>query len=285
MSSGLWRVECGDGIRLARGPVDAGPAELLHPDLSVGVFLDGSGPSLDELADLPGAGPVPEPYHVLVPLDLQPVWAAGVTFERSRVARKEESAAGGGDVYDRVYEAERPELFVKAMPGAARGTGEPVAVRADSAWNVPEPELALVCDHAGRIAGYALGNDMSSRSIEGENPLYLPQAKVYVDSCALGPCLVPAGSAPELSGITIGLDIVREGVSVYADAVPVAKIRRTPAELAAWLFRAQRFPIGVALLTGTSIVPDPDFTLRPGDQVTITATGLGVLTNPVYEVS
>ncbi|MFL6076305.1 MAG: fumarylacetoacetate hydrolase family protein [Mycobacteriales bacterium] len=284
MSSGLWRVEYGDGIGLARGPADSGPVELLDPGLTVGAFLDGSGPSLADLPDLPAVGPVPERYHVLVPLDRQPVWAAGVTFERSRAARKEESAAGG-DVYDQVYEAERPELFVKAMPGAARGTGEPVAVRADSAWNVPEPELVLVCDHAGRIAGYALGNDMSSRSIEGENPLYLPQAKVYVDSCALGPCLVPAGAAPELSGITIGLDIVREGVSVYADAVPVAKIRRTPAELAAWLFRAQRFPAGVALLTGTSIVPDPDFTLRPGDQVTITATGLGVLTNPVYEVS
>jgi 2-dehydro-3-deoxy-D-arabinonate dehydratase len=284
MSSRLWRVGYEGGIGLARGPVSGGPVELLDPGLTVSSFLDGSGPSLDDLDGLPAAGPMPDLYLVLAPLDLQPVWAAGVTFERSRVARKEESAAGG-DCYDQVYEAERPELFVKALPGAVRGTGEPVAIRADSAWNVPEPELALVCDHVGRIAGYALGNDMSSRSIEGENPLYLPQAKVYVDSCALGPCLVPADAAPDLDDITIELDIVRDGVSVYEDAVPLAKMRRTPAELAGWLFRAQRFPSGVALLTGTSIVPDADFTLRPGDEVTITATGLGVLANPVYEVS
>src|SRR5690242_19172955 len=177
MTSGLWRLGYDGDSWLARGPVDVGPVELLDPELTVAAFLDGSGPSLDDLDDLaalPAAGPVPEPYRLLVPLDVQPVWAAGVTFERSRVARREESAAGG-DVYDQVYAAERPELFVKALPGTARGTGEAVAVRADSAWNVPEPELALVCDHAGRIAGYALGNDMSSRSIEGENPLYLPQ--------------------------------------------------------------------------------------------------------------
>jgi 2-dehydro-3-deoxy-D-arabinonate dehydratase len=206
-----------------------------------------------------------------------------VTFRRSLEARMEEAETAEPDIYDRVYEAERPELFFKAAPGRSRGPGEPVGIRADSGWNVPEPELAVVADCRGKIVAYIIGNDLSSRSIEGENPLYLPQAKVYLGSCALGPALVPVDQAPALEDLQIRLVVIRDGGEAFAGTVRLIDMRR--AELVEWLFRAQEFPAGVVLLTGTSIVPPSDFTLRAGDLVTITVPGLGQLSNPVEIVA
>ncbi len=158
-----------------------------------------------------------------------------------------------------------------------------MSIRADSEWDVPEPELAIVADRCGRIVGYMNGNDMSSRSIEGENPLYLPQAKVYAGSCAVGPCLVTPDEAPDLDELRISLRVVRDGAEAYRDTVSVAGLRRRPDDLLRWLFRAMDFPVGVVLLTGTAIVPDPEFTLRAGDEVIIATTGLGELRNVVAE--
>src|SRR3954447_16959200 len=197
----LWRVQTAQGPRLARGPVDSGPVELVSGSLDA-LLAAGS-------LDVPAEGPVPAGSVVLAPVEGQEVWAAGVTYQASRSARNEES--GGHDFYDLVYDAERPELFFKAAPGRVRGPGAPIGVRADSGWDVPEPELALVLSAAGEIVGYTIGNDVSSRSIEGENPLYLPQAKVYRGSCALGPCIVPVAEAPPADGMEISLTIAREG--------------------------------------------------------------------------
>jgi 2-dehydro-3-deoxy-D-arabinonate dehydratase len=283
MTVALWRVRVGDRVRLARGDSEDGPAELLDPELTVtGLLTDPASP-LGALADLPAAGPVPDGATVLVPVERQPVWAAGVTFPRSRQARKEE-AVDGGDVYDRVYDAPRPELFFKSDPGAVVGPGEPVGVRRDSTWDVPEPEVGIVADPTGRARALVLGNDMSSRSIEGDNPLYLPQAKIYDRSCALGPCLVPVAAAPEWARLRVGLTIVRAGEVLYDDAMDLSTMRRDPVELLAWLFAAHSFPAGVVLLTGTSLVPPSDLTLRPEDLVTIRANGLGALSNPVVAV-
>jgi 2-dehydro-3-deoxy-D-arabinonate dehydratase len=159
-----------------------------------------------------------------------------------------------------------------------------VGIRADSGWDVPEPELAVVADSGGRIVGFVNGNDMSSRSIEGENPLYLPQAKIYTGSCALGPCLATPDEVPDLASMLISLRVVRDGAEVVADTVKVADLHRSPSDLVAWLFRAQEFPVGVVLLTGTAIVPAPGFTLRGGDEVIIATTGLGELRNVVEAV-
>ena len=235
--------------------------------------------ALAALLEGPAAGPVPEGARLLAPVGSQPVWAAGVTFQRSRDARLEESS--GLDAYDKVYLAERPELFLKALPGTARGPGEPIGVRADSSWDVPEPELAVVADRHGRIVAYSIGNDVSSRSIEGENPLYLPQAKIYRGSCALGPCLVPVAEAPAAADMEISLTIERDGAELYRDACSVGDMKRTLPELVDWLWRGQELPLGAVLLSGTSIVPPPELTLRPGDQVAIAISGLGELRNPV----
>lgn len=216
---------------------------------------------------------------VAAPLESQEVWAAGVTYYRSREARMEESEKEA-DVYDRVYSAERPELFFKATPHRVVGHGERVAIRADSEWNVPEAELALAIDRTGRIFGYTIGNDMSSRSIEGENPLYLPQAKIYDGSCALGPCLY-LSNQPLPSSTTIELRVTR-GESVMVEAeTSLAELKRDPAELVSYLFREATFPAGCYLLTGTGIVPDAEFTLRSGDVVTITIEPIGTLENAV----
>lgn len=273
----LWRVDVPDGPRLARGPVETGPQELLPAGLTLGELLSDTGPGLTGVA---GEGPVPAGASVLAPVDAQPVWASGVTFERSRSARMAESEESA-DIYDRIYDAERPELFLKAMPGESRGSGAPIAVRSDSTWDVPEPELGIVADARGEAVGYLLGNDVSSRSIEGENPLYLPQAKIWEGSCAVGPCVVPLDAAPPLAEMTISLAVRRGDATVSSDTVELKRMRRGVAELLSWLFRAKRFPYGVVLLTGTSIVPDDDFTLTPGDEVEISATGLGSLVNPV----
>jgi 2-dehydro-3-deoxy-D-arabinonate dehydratase len=276
----LWRVEVDGRPRLARGPADAPrPGELLDAGATVDGLLGGAPDALAALLEGPAAGPVPEGARLLAPVGNQPVWAAGVTFLRSRDARLEESA--GLDAYDKVYLAERPELFLKALPGAARGHGEPIGVRADSSWDVPEPELAVVADRRGRIVAYSIGNDVSSRSIEGENPLYLPQAKIYRGSCALGPCLVPVAEAPAPASMEISLAIRRGGAELFRDACSVGDMKRTLPELVDWLWRGQELPLGAVLLSGTSIVPPPELTLRPGDEVAIAISGLGELRNPV----
>jgi 2-dehydro-3-deoxy-D-arabinonate dehydratase len=280
----VWRVRTAVGERLARGPVEAGPAELLPAGLTVDGLLAGEAGAFAAALAGPAGGAVPDGTVVAVPVAGQEVWAAGVTFWRSREARMEEAKAAEPDIYDRVYEADRPELFLKAAPGRSRGPGEPVGIRADSGWDVPEPELALVVDCRGEIVGYTIGNDLSSRAIEGENPLYLPQAKTYLGSCALGPALVPVAEAPPFEDLEIRMVVVRDGGEAFAGSVPLSDMRRRPDELVDWLFRAQEFPVGAVLLTGTSIVPPTGFTLRTGDLVTITVPGLGTLSNPVETV-
>jgi 2-dehydro-3-deoxy-D-arabinonate dehydratase len=272
----LWRVRTAEGERLARGPVQGGPVELLDSGATVDGLLAGGS------LDAPAAGPLPVGSTIVAPVQGQEVWAAGVTYAISRSARNEES--GGHDFYDRVYDAERPELFFKAAPGRVHGPGQPIGVRADSGWDVPEPELAVVANAAGKIVGYTIGNDVSSRSIEGENPLYLPQAKIYRGSCALGPALVPVAEAPAPEEMEISLTIARDGEAVFTGSTQVALLRRSPQELVDWLFRAQDFPLGAVLLTGTSIVPAAKFTLRAGDEVRIAITGLGELVNTVEVV-
>ncbi|MET0422804.1 MAG: fumarylacetoacetate hydrolase family protein [Actinoplanes sp.] len=220
--------------------------------------------------------------RALPPVDRQEVWAAGVTYRRSRDGRKEESA-GHGALYDQVYDSDRPELFFKSSPWRVIGDGDAVGIRADSGWDVPEAEVGLVLTAAGDIFGYTLANDMSSRSIEGENPLYLPQAKIYDRSCAVGPAIVPAwtlGPGP----FPIGLRVLREGREVYSGTTSTAEMARTFEDLAGWLFQALTFPSGALLLTGTGVVPDAGFTAHPGDTVEITSPALGTLTNPVVAV-
>ena len=224
-----------------------------------------------------GDGPFDE-RAVLAPIASQEVWAAGVTYYRSRDARMEESA-GGGDFYARVYEAARPELFFKSSPHRVVGPGGRVRLRADSRWNVPEPELTLAVNAAGRIFGVTVGNDMSSRDIEGENPLYLPQAKVYDGSCALGPGIRLGGPPPPEA--TIRLEIVRGAGVAFAGDTTLAQLKRRPAELVEYLFRDNSFPNGVLLMTGTGIVPPGDFSLAAGDEIRIEIAGVGRLVNTV----
>jgi 2-dehydro-3-deoxy-D-arabinonate dehydratase len=216
----------------------------------------------------------------LAPVDRQEVWAAGVTYKRSKVAREEESK-GAAQFYDKVYTAPRPELFLKATPQRVVHPNDPVKVRADSAWSVPEPELALVVSPDLRIVGFTVGNDMSSRDIEGENPLYLPQAKVYKQSCAIGPVVTLAKSMPPLAGVEIKLVIRRAGAAAFQGTTTLEQLSRTPESLVEWLGKENEFPDGVILLTGTGIVPPDEFTLKPGDAVSITITGVGTLANPV----
>jgi len=218
---------------------------------------------------------------LLPPIGEQEVWAAGVTYHRSRSARMEEAKeAGGGDFYDRVYSAARPELFFKATAHRVAGSGQAVRIRSDSKWNVPEPELALAINAAGKVIGYTVGNDMSSRDIEGENPLYLPQAKVYDQSCGLGPGILVSGGM--LSGTTeINMKIVRDGSSVFAGITHLSELKRKPQELIEFLFRDNSFPRGCFLLTGTGIVPPDDFTLAAGDEIRITIEPIGTLVNTV----
>ena len=215
------------------------------------------------------------------PIGTQEVWAAGVTYLRSRDARMEESkSSGGGDFYDKVYAAERPELFFKANPGRVAAHNEEVFIRHDSEWNVPEPELTLFINSQGAVQGYTIGNDMSSRSIEGANPLYLPQAKVYERSAALGPSLlVPDHPLPPETRISIVID--RAGNPVFEDSIAISRMKRSFDELARFLFRECAFKTGCFLMTGTGIVPPGDFTLEPGDQVQISIEGIGTLQNKV----
>ncbi len=223
----------------------------------------------------------PAALDLLPPIATQEVWAAGVTYYRSRSARIEESKdAGGGTFYDRVYAAERPELFFKATARRVVGPGAPVRIRSDAKWSVPEPELTLLIDPGGKIIGYTAGNDMSSRDIEGENPLYLPQAKVYDGSCALGPCVLLA-EAPLSQTTLISIAISRAGSMVFGGETTLAELKRDPKELASYLYRDSTFPTGAYLMTGTGIVPNDDFTLAHGDTIDITIEGIGTLTNIV----
>jgi 2-dehydro-3-deoxy-D-arabinonate dehydratase len=279
MVAALWKLQTDGGLRLASGPPEEGPRELLAAGDLDALITAGAGALAAALAET--TGPVPAGSRVLAPIGSQPVWASGVTYERSRAARNAESATP--DVYDLVYVAERPELFLKAPPGTTRGPGETVGIRADSTWDVPEPELTLALDATGAIAAFTCGNDMSSRSIEGENPLYLPQAKVYDLSCALGPCLVPAGEL-RVADLEIRLTIERSGAVAFDETIGGSAIHRDVADLATWLFRANTFPAGAFLMTGTGIVPPEDFTLAAGDVVTVAISGVGALTNPVVEV-
>jgi 2-dehydro-3-deoxy-D-arabinonate dehydratase len=218
---------------------------------------------------------------LLAPIGSQEVWAAGVTYLRSRDARMEESKeSGGANFYDKVYEAERPELFFKAVAHRVAAHGEKVYIRRDSSWNVPEPELTLFINTRGQIQAYTIGNDMSSRSIEGENPLYLPQAKVYDRSAALGPGLyVPEN--PITATTVIRMTIRRGGESAYRGEVAISQIKRSLTELASWLYRESGFPTGCFLMTGTCLVPGNEFTLQEGDNVEISIDGIGTLINSV----
>ncbi len=232
-------------------------------------------------SNAPQTGHQPSADDMLPPIGTQEVWAAGVTYYRSRDARMEESkTSGGGDFYDRVYSAARPELFFKATPHRVVGQGQKVAIRADASWSVPEPELVLFVTPGGKIAGYTVGNDMSSRDIEGENPLYLPQAKVYDRSCALGPCLLVT-DAPLPASTGISIEIRRAQKSVFSGTTTLKEMKRTPEELVRYLYQSSSFPSGCFLFTGTGIVPPDSFTLKLGDEISITIPPIGTLTNVV----
>jgi 2-dehydro-3-deoxy-D-arabinonate dehydratase len=230
----------------------------------------------------PGGDTVPrDSAELLAPVDGRTeVWAAGVTYERSRAARVVESE-NSADVYDLVYTADRPELFFKSAAWRVRGTGSAVSVRSDSTIDVPEPELAAVLNYAGEVAGYTICNDMSSRSIEGQNPLYLPQAKIYLGGCALGPWIRPAWEIPDPYALTIEMNIRRAGTVAWEGTSSTAGLRRRISELAEFLFREEDFPAGAVLSTGTSLVPDLPFTLQAGDQISIRIAEIGELVNTV----
>jgi 2-dehydro-3-deoxy-D-arabinonate dehydratase len=238
-----------------------------------------SGPNIH--AQLKSATPASPPTQILAPCVSQDVWAAGVTYYRSRNARIEESKdAGGGTFYDRVYSAPRPELFFKSTGSRVVGPGGPVRIRRDATWSVPEPELTVLFAPTGQIIGFTIGNDMSSRDIEGENPLYLPQAKVYDGSCALGPCILLASEPPPKS-TSIRIEILRTGREVFAGETTLAELKRDLRELCEYLFRENSFPAGVFLMTGTGVVPGDEFTLASGDHIRIHIKGIGTLENTV----
>jgi 2-dehydro-3-deoxy-D-arabinonate dehydratase len=267
-------VERGSVFRLdmKRNPAIKCLADLLHsPD------------PLRTASEVLDMGTTSERYEGqtwLAPVDQQEIWAAGVTYKRSKVAREEESK-GAAQFYDKVYTAARPELFLKATPARVVHPGQPVRIRADAKWSVPEPELTLVISPTGRIVGFTVGNDMSSRDIEGENPLYLPQAKVYKGSCSVGPLVTPVAAMPALPDVEIKLTIRRSGSVGFEGTTTLAQMARTGESLAEWLFKENEFPHGALLLTGTGIVPPDEFTLKSGDDVSITISGIGTLRNPV----
>jgi 2-dehydro-3-deoxy-D-arabinonate dehydratase len=268
-------VLAGGAVRLLRRGEPGGPNSLSD-------FLHAADPAALVASHLDaGAAPLPlDAVRLLPPLDAQEVWAAGVTYKRSREARERESA-GAARFYDLVYNADRPELFFKATPRRVVGPGAAVRIRRDSRWNVPEPELALVISPALKIVGYTAGNDVSSRDIEGENPLYLPQAKVYDGSCALGPAVTLAGAFPRPEQVAIRLTIARGGAVVFDGSTSLTSMKRTFEDLVGWLGRDNSFPDGVVLLTGTGVVPPDHFTLAPGDEIAIDVTGVGCLRNRV----
>ncbi len=260
-----------------------GAFRLSAPTLSLDHLFTAEDPVLLVAAAFTAAIPAapPEEGELRAPIQSQEVWAAGVTYLRSKAARMEEAReSGGGNFYDRVYNAARPELFFKATPSRVVGPEGKVRIRSDSQWNVPEPELTLAINAAGRIFGYSIGNDMSSRDIEGENPLYLPQAKTWFGSAALGPCLVVTDDLPG-PGMAIQLEILRHGQTVFSAATDVGQIKRSLPSLAEYLFRDNVFPHGAWLMTGTGIVPPDSFTLAAGDEIRITIEPVGTLRNTV----
>jgi 2-dehydro-3-deoxy-D-arabinonate dehydratase len=271
-----------DGFAPRAGVLDGDVVTELARPGSLGDLLALPVDQIRETCADPGGARIPAAdVQLLAPVDgRMEVWAAGVTYERSRAARMAESEQSA-DVYDRVYAAERPELFFKSAAWRVSGPGGPVSVRSDSTIDVPEPELAVVLNAAGAVAGYTICNDMSSRSIEGENPLYLPQAKIYLGGCAVGPWIVPAWEVPDPYALTIELTIVRDGSTAWAGSGNTATLHRKIDDLAEYLFRAHTFPAGVILSTGTSVVPDLPFTLEAGDEVRISISGIGELANPV----
>ncbi len=258
------------------------PLEIASSDKTLASLLETENPrdTIESLEKQPAMSL--EGVHLLPPIDQQEVWAAGVTYKRSKTARMEESEAAAS-CYDRVYESARPELFMKATPHRVRGHGQPLRIRQDSKWNVPEPELTLVLNSKLRIVAYTVGNDMSSRDIEGDNPLYLPQAKVYDDCCGIGPWLTLSESMPPRHSIGIALSIKRNGQVAFRGSTSVDQLARELEDLVAWLGRDNSFPHGAFLLTGTGIVPESDFSLQPGDVVEITVDGVGTLANPVVQ--
>ena len=259
---------------------------LIQNDWDALINRDGLHSYLKEIvAELPVLTEAMAAAHIseslLPPIGKQEVWAAGVTYLRSREARMEESAdSGAADLYDKVYAAERPELFFKSLPHRVAGHNQPVYIRRDSSWNVPEPEMTLFINSNGNIQGYTIGNDMSSRSIEGENALYLPQAKIYERSAALGPCLyVP--EQPVSLDTTIKMSISRNGNEIYTDETTIGRMKRTFPELTGFLYRECDFPNGSFLMTGTCLVPGNDFTLQENDVVSISIDHIGTLINTV----
>jgi len=269
-------------IGLAKGEdalLDLTPAGIE----SITALLE-SGDAAQRLSDLSKLPETPlADVTLLCPIEVQEVWAAGVTYLRSKDARMEESDFSA-TAYDRVYDAPRPEIFFKSLPEKVVACGEPVGIRTDANWSVPEPELVLMMNSRGEIAGYAVGNDMSSRDIEGENLLYLPQAKVYHRSCAVGPWVRVGATEEEAREWEIKIQIERSGGSVFDGSVGVNQIKRSFGELRDFLFESQLFPFGCVLLTGTGIVPGDDFTLEEGDTVRIHISGIGCLNNPVVRV-
>jgi 2-dehydro-3-deoxy-D-arabinonate dehydratase len=265
-----------DGVRPIGWP-GAHLADVLHapdPVARVWAWLDDQSKSnvLLPLCDV----------RLLAPIESQEVWGAGVTYERSKEAREDESEQGG-TFYDQVYRADRPELFFKATPSRVVGPGQAIRVRRDTGWCVPEPELALVLAPDLRLVGFTIGNDVSARDIEGRNPLYLPQAKVYDACCALGPVITLASAMPPVAQVEITLTIERDESQAFRGSTSVARMARKFDDLIAWLGRDNVFPDGVILLTGTGIVPPDDFTLQPGDWVRIAIDGIGTLANPVIQ--
>jgi 2-dehydro-3-deoxy-D-arabinonate dehydratase len=268
----LYRTAAGWVVETAPGMAIPAPAGLTTRE-DLPEFLD----------QLATSAAAPLPPELLAPIEAQEVWAAGVTYYRSRSARMAEAKdAGGGDFYDRVYNAPRPELFFKATPHRVAGPGAAVRIRRDSTWNVPEPELTLLVSPRGRITGYTIGNDMSSRHLEGENPLYLPQAKTYDRCCALGPAILVSRDAPP-PATGIHLEIARAGATVFTGSATLADMKRRFEELVEFLYRESSFPNGSFLLTGTGIVPPESFTLSPGDRVEIRIDCIGALVNTVEQ--
>jgi 2-dehydro-3-deoxy-D-arabinonate dehydratase len=260
-------VELADGIR----PLDVA---------SVGDLLSRPLTEIRTCIGAAAAGRLIADAALLPPADGRTeVWAAGVTYNRSRQARMEESATA--DIYDLVYDSDRPELFFKCAAWRAVTDGEPIGIRADSALNVPEPELAVFVNRYAEIVGYGVCNDVSSRSIEGANPLYLPQAKIYAGACSLSNGIRPAWEASELGALEVRLSISRSGAVAWQGTTSTSQLRRTPQELIRFLFAAEQFPEGAVLSTGTGIVPDLDFTLQEGDRVTVRIEGIGAITNVV----
>jgi len=278
--------------RLPNGEVAVGQLDedrLLPLNLSAGQFkslsdiLEEENPleAADFLVDRRGVIGL-DKATLVAPIDRQEVWAAGVTYRRSQSARMEESESAAS-CYDRVYSSPRPELFFKAAAHRVSGPGQPLRVRTDSKWTVPEPEITLVLSSHLTLSGFTIGNDMSARDIEGQNPLYLPQAKIYDACCGLGPCITLAGKMPPHDTIEIRMIIRRAGDAVFEGKTSVAQMARPFGDLIGWLGRENSFPNGAFLMTGTGIVPDADFALEPGDLVGISIDGIGTLVNPVVK--